>query len=191
AASLRQIGNYIIRNMGTIGGNLCYKPDRLNAFPVCFALNASAELRTARKSRWTSFQSFITKGGKPDIREGEIMTRIRIPLDTWDYAEFKTTNTPFGNTGTDFSFCGLANVQKQVIQDIRLVFGHVPFGVIRFRDAELQLSGRKLPINFKDIEGLQEILNTRFSQLSAPLSDVYRRLINNSFQWFLHRISYP
>ena len=129
------VGGPLLRNMATIGGNVCGGFDASAALP---ALDAQYEIRDAQSARWVAASRFA---GIPFDRR-EILTRIRVPLDGWDvsaYAKFAGT----WRSGRSAVF--LARVQKDVLTDIRVVCKS-PLSVLRDRDAEMLLAGKRLPL---------------------------------------------
>ncbi|MDR2181161.1 MAG: FAD binding domain-containing protein, partial [Treponema sp.] len=69
-----------VRNLATIGGCVISGGDALAAMT---ALDARYELRGARQARWISAARFAVLGSA--LARHELLTRIRIPLEQWDY----------------------------------------------------------------------------------------------------------
>jgi len=75
----------------------------------------------------------------------ELLTRIRVPLELWDYILYRK----LGDRGSRIESNGvatfLARAQKDILSEVRLVFAG-PF-IFRDRDIEAALTGKRCPGN--------------------------------------------
>jgi CO/xanthine dehydrogenase FAD-binding subunit len=78
-AAAREVGSVQIQNRGTIGGNLCNASPAADGVPPLLALDASIELAACDGRRVLPLSSFITGYRRTALREGEIVTAIRVP----------------------------------------------------------------------------------------------------------------
>jgi len=174
-----------IRNMATLGGNICQASPHSDSLTALVALEAQLELRSMTSTRWISVSKFIPAQSQTDLRRAEILTRIRIPLESWPVQVFRTSGgDPYQSL---IVFCGLANILKGVIQDIRFSIGSINPMVVRDRKLETPLIGHKLPLQDREIN----MVSSSLSELLIPIADtpakgVYqtetcRRMIH----WFL------
>jgi len=131
---LRNIAGPQLRNMATIGGNVCRHLDSATAFT---ALDAQYELRSAQSSRWITAARFSPEPKPGALGPREILSRIRIPLDNWDYSAYKK----FAGKNAVF----LAKVQKNVLADIRIIC-KAANRIWRDKDSEIILIGKRLPL---------------------------------------------
>lgn len=77
-----QIADPLVRNMGTIGGNICHA-DPVNDLPaVMLALDASIVATSKKETRSIDADSFVTDSFKTALKPDEIVTEIQIPLQT-------------------------------------------------------------------------------------------------------------
>ena len=75
-----EIADPLVRNLGTVGGNLCYA-DPVNDFPpVMLALNAVFTLASKEGKRSVQADEFFLDRYKTAIKPNEILTEIQIPL---------------------------------------------------------------------------------------------------------------
>jgi len=79
AEAASTIGTEQIRNMGTIGGNLCTGASCCDMAPILMALNARVEICSFYKTRTMPLNKFFISHKETRIQNGEIMTRIIIP----------------------------------------------------------------------------------------------------------------
>jgi xanthine dehydrogenase FAD-binding subunit len=72
------IGSPAIRNMGTIGGNICTASPAGDTLPPLYALKAEVELRSKDGARLLPIADFITGPGATRIRPEEILAGVRV-----------------------------------------------------------------------------------------------------------------
>jgi CO/xanthine dehydrogenase FAD-binding subunit len=78
AASL--IGSDQVRNIATVGGNICTGASCCDMGPVLIASNASAEIISTKEKRIVALKDFFVFHKETSIRKGEIMTKIIVPI---------------------------------------------------------------------------------------------------------------
>jgi CO/xanthine dehydrogenase FAD-binding subunit len=108
------------------------------------ALDAQYELRGAQSSRWIAASRFFPKPGHTALKEQEILTRIRVPLEDWDYSKNKKFS---GQAGKSKAVVFLAKIQKKVLNDIRIVYKTNTLW--RDKDSESILIGKRLPLQHR------------------------------------------
>jgi CO/xanthine dehydrogenase FAD-binding subunit len=142
-ACLENIAGPQLRNIATIGGNVCYPARRLDSSAALIALDAQFELRSAQSSsRWISASRFSSLPGPTALNSQELLTRVRVPLDQWNYSVYKKFSGP-GRYGGVVVF--LVKSQKNLLTDIRVVY---KTGVIiRDKNSEAILIGKRLPLS--------------------------------------------
>ncbi len=73
------LGSPLVRNRGTIGGNICNARPAADALLPSVALQAKLELVSARGSRIVPIEKFITGPGQTVRKSDEILTKIIFP----------------------------------------------------------------------------------------------------------------
>jgi CO/xanthine dehydrogenase FAD-binding subunit len=142
-----------LRNIATIGGNICNPSRRLDAAAPMIALDAHYELRSAQAARWVSASRFSALAGSSTLAPKELLTRIRVPLEQWNYSLYRKFNIPGKNEPGDVIIFILRN-QKNILEDIRVVFSGD--SVFREKNSEALLIGKKLPLDRKDAHAFVE-----------------------------------
>jgi len=142
---LENIGGVQLRNIATIGGNVCGTSRLLDVPAALTALDAQYELRNAHSTRWLSASRFHSKEEHSFLESQELLTRIRLPLHQWDYSIYKKflPDDFFNSEALVF----LANAQKSVLSDIRVVYK--TDSIIRNKNGEDILNGKFLPLSRK------------------------------------------
>jgi CO/xanthine dehydrogenase FAD-binding subunit len=136
-----------LRNIATIGGNVANPARRLDSTAPMIALDAHYELRSAQSARWIAASRFSSLPGAPSLDAKELLTRIRIPLEQWNYSLYRKFNTLGSNEPGGVIIFILRN-QKNILEDIRVVYSGD--SVFREKNAEALLVGKKLPLDRKD-----------------------------------------
>ena len=183
--ALTQVGNPVVRNFATLGGNLARKDFWMDLIPPLLLLDVRLELRRQGNSEWIPMVKFLERS--PLFHEGELITRIRIPLEEWNIQHYRRFRPEEFGEGNDLTFCVLANVQKGYINRFRLALGAHRNLIIRNREMENAVEGKKLPLNSRDIVPLQELLQQTLENVQPALSPLQKTLITRSILWFLLR----
>ncbi len=148
---MERISSPQLRNIATIGGNICFPSRRLDTAAPLVALDAQYELRNAHSSRWISAARFYSTPGPTAINKQELLTRIRIPLEQWNYPVYKKFSST-ENSGRVVVF--MIKNQKNALSDIRMVYK--ASGILRNRISESLLTGKHLPLTHKDTTDFME-----------------------------------
>lgn len=74
----RHIGAPAVRNMGTLGGNICTASPAGDTLPPLYILNAEVELRSLKGTRRMPIGVFITGPGRTQREEGEVLCAVVI-----------------------------------------------------------------------------------------------------------------
>jgi len=188
--TLKGIAGPQVRNLATIGGNLCTSGDA--AAPMA-ALEARYELRSAGGSRWISAQRFSSVMESPGHQE--LLTRIRIPLDQWNYTVYRKFSPPEpGSEGGVFLL--LIKNQKNILTNIQVVFamfahrasetnqsGKDPLWtgerLLREKNSETFLEGKTLPLDRRDALHYKKMWKTYLSGLAKPGPFLQARILNS------------
>lgn len=75
----KSLGSPQIRNMATIGGNLCNAAPSADCAPALYVLGAQIVLKSPAGTRTLPIEAFITGPGKTALQPGEILEEIRVP----------------------------------------------------------------------------------------------------------------
>lgn len=147
-AAVRQVGSPQIRNIATIGGNLCNGAVSADSAPILYALEAMLELESVEGVRRLCVCDLHTGPGKTVKRRDEILTKIIIPKDKYyncgaHYIKFGQRNA------MEISTLGCAvNVRlddtKERIEDIKIAYGVAAPTPIRCVETEKLLKGQMI-----------------------------------------------
>src|SRR5205823_12362223 len=73
------IGHPAIRNRSTVGGSIAHADPAAELPAVMLALNGEFEVRSSSGNRTVSAQDFFKGYLSTDLKEGELLTELRVP----------------------------------------------------------------------------------------------------------------
>lgn len=188
-SALASIGTPAVRNRATLGGNLCIPDRRMSTFAVYLLLDMQVELRKTGSTRWIPLNRFAAPDRKIDLQRGEVLTRVRIPFGTWDFQVFKKIDRELQDPRNFLSFCGLARIQRDVITDLRFACAASGTTIVRSREIENELVGRRVPVASRELATIREILDSLLGGLGERLSGFQRGRVHSIFAWFLEQLT--
>lgn len=74
--ALKVLGSPPIRNMGTIGGNICTASPAADTLPPLYVLKAEVEIRSRGAFRRMALKDFILGPGQTCLQRGEVLSKI-------------------------------------------------------------------------------------------------------------------
>lgn len=180
--AIKTVANSSIRNIATLGGNICMADNdqKLTLYAPLLALDANIEIRSPTETTLVPLINF--KG----ITEGHVATHIRVPINEWDVSIFRRIGPSHKINNMSASFAFLASSEKNIITNIRIALaGNITF---RARDLENRLIGTHLPLSEKDVEqaivGARKTFDTytKGNAYESPLREQYLNLIEYAIE---------
>jgi CO/xanthine dehydrogenase FAD-binding subunit len=174
--AIMEIASPAIRNVGTIGGNICNASPAGDTLPPLYVLDGRVRLASENSVRQLPLEEFITGPGKTNLKEEELLVSVSIEVPVFTRSVFKKIGTRKANALAKASFCGMASVEGGKIEFIRMSFGAVAPTVIRRREIEKELSGLS---RAEMAERIEEVLE-KYAFHINPIDDqrstaVYRK----------------
>ena len=167
---IQRIANPQLRSLATIGGNLCNPARRLDVSIPMIALDAQFELRTAHTTRWISASRFSSLPGPPVLDKQEILSRIRVPLEPWDFTWYRKFSIPGSNEpGGGILF--IMRNQKNILTNLRVVYSGK--AVLREKNCETMLTGKHLPLGQRETRAFIDGWKTYLSVLEGIESSIF------------------
>jgi len=175
AQTAAQMGTPQIRNMGTIGGNLCNASPSADTAPVLLALDAKLKLVSTLRSREVPLDEFFAGPFLTFKGHDELLTEIVLPPLS------PRTGTGYQRltkiTTIDEALVGVAALvvmddKGEVIKDARIALNSVAPTPMRARQAEEILRGKKVEDGL--IEEVAGVVESETSPRSRP--DYRRRM---------------
>jgi CO/xanthine dehydrogenase FAD-binding subunit len=179
------IGSWQIRNVGTIGGNICNASPAADSVPPLMVLDAQLILASKSTDKKIPINSFFAGPGETTMGHGQILKEIEIKLpmqrSAGCYLKLRRRKA------VDVSVAGMA-FQAEIASDERtlarvaIALGGVAPTPIRVPEAEAILTGLSLNEAMTKIPECARIA----SNAASPIDDIrasaeYRRLIIETY----------
>ena len=174
--AITEIASPAIRNMGTMGGNICNASPAGDTLPPLYALSARVRLASVLGVREIPLASFIRGVRIKDLAPDEILTAIILPKQNFTQSYYKKVGARSAVAISKVSFAGFKKIENGVITAVPMAFGSVAATVVRSQKIESALIG-KTPAQLGDMSG---DIAKMYDPLIVPIDDqrstaVYRK----------------
>ena len=164
-----QAGGPQLRNIGTIGGNVCNGVTSADSASSLFALNAVLELTGPDGVRLLPIQEFYTGPGRTVREHAELLTAVRITRE--NYEGFGGHYIKYGKReAMEIATMGCAvyiklSADKTSVEDVRIAFGVAAPTPMRCTKTEERVKGMALDQELLNAvgKGVLEEVNPRTS----------------------------
>lgn len=175
AEAAGEVGSWQIRNLGTVGGNLCTASPSAEIAPILYALDAHVTIVGPRGQRRLPIQQFITGVRRTALEPDELLVAVQVPAPgeraASHYIKLKERQK------MDIAFVGVAaavsldgagdgGADGSVIREASIALGAVAPTPIRAPRAEAALRGQRLSDAVLDEAGRAA------AEAARPISDV-------------------
>ena len=179
------IGSWQIRNVGTIGGNICNASPAADSAPALLVLNAQLVLASKTAEKKVPLDSFFTGPGETVLSPGQILKEIVVELPQRPSAGcYKKLRR---RKAVDISLAGVGfqaetGTDNNRLAKVGIALGGVAPTPIRITEAEAVLTGLSLDEAMAKISDCVQIA----VKAARPIDDVratasYRRAIVDAF----------
>jgi len=161
------VGHPMVRNMGTIGGNICSAVSCADIPPALMALDASLVIVGPTEEKTVSVNDFLVDNKKTILNYDEILKEIRVPdLPADSGGSFlKLARTSVDLAQVNVAACVTLG-EEGLCKEARIALGAVAPTPIRAKGAEAFLRGKKLD------DSVIEQAASIASQETKPISDI-------------------
>ena len=161
------LGSMAIRNVGTIGGNLCHASPSAETAPPLITLGARVKLVGPEGERTVELENFFAGPGQTVLQRGEVMIEIQVPPMPPGAQGIYVKHSARGTVNP--AIVGVAAIlamDGKRCKEIKLALGAVAPTPIRAKKAEEILRGGEI----NDV--LVEKAAQAASDESSPITDV-------------------
>ena len=143
-----QVGGPQVRNIGTIGGNICNGAVSADSAPAVFSLDAKLRIVSAAGERISGMEEFYLGPGRVDLKPGELLTHVIIPRENYQgytghYIKYSMRNAMDIATLSCCVVCRISGgLHGNVLEDIRITFGVAAPVPLRLKKTEDRLRGQ-------------------------------------------------
>ena len=161
------IGTNQIRNLGTLGGNICNASPCADSVAILTALGAVAVLSDGVREREVLLKEFFTGPGKTVLEQGELLTKVKIPIAPKGFRQYfekigrrKAAEISVVNIGMT------ALIEDEVVQETEMVLGSVGPKIVCPDGIRKLMIGKKVDTIDRD-----RVIETAVAAI-CPISDV-------------------
>jgi CO/xanthine dehydrogenase FAD-binding subunit len=164
---IKSIGSTQIRNMGTIGGNVCNASPAADGAVGLVALDSNIDIAGPNGERTTVAKDFFTGPSKTILGEAELVKGFTVKTPS---TSTRSCFISIGRTSLDISTISIAVVltlNDDIVEDVKIALGSVAPIPIRMSDVETWLKGREITdalirdASMKVSEGIKPITDIR------------------------------
>ncbi|MCX5805616.1 MAG: FAD binding domain-containing protein [Proteobacteria bacterium] len=176
--ALKSLGSPPIRNMGTIGGNICTASPAGDTLPPLYVLDAEVEIRSESQSRRIPIKDFIIGPGKTALKKGEILYGLWLESNNnYNIHHYEKVGQ---RRSLAISIASLAALLKTnetgIVKKARFAWGSVGPTVVTSEDAEASLIGK--PLTEETLKALIPFIEKALTPIDdIRASAAYRRVV--------------
>lgn len=179
--ALNELGGHNIRNMATIGGNICTASPAGDSLTPLYLFDTELKIRSEHSVRNIAIEDFIKGPGTTDLKDGEILTGIVIkkPSD-FNIHHFEKVGQRKSLAISIASFSALLRINTDgIIEKSRFAWGSVGPTIIRSKEIDKVLTGKNLSI--ENLKAASELAK----KAVRPVDDIrasgeYRRNVSGN-----------
>lgn len=136
-----------VRNLATVGGNICNASPAGDTLPALLAFDAQCRIVGSDGERWVPLEEFFTGPGQTVLELGEILVELRLPPPLPNSGSLYIKHSP--RSAMDIATVGVASVvslqdRGTVCRDAKIALGAVAPEPVRAHGAEDMLRGQVL-----------------------------------------------
>ncbi len=174
AEAVNQMASWQIRNIATIGGNLCNASPAADTAPPLYVLNAELKLVSVEGERIVPVTKFFHGPRKTELRRNELLAEIILPVEKDAGASAIKLGRRTAFTLSIVAVATLVKVKDNRFTDVRVALNSVAPTPVRAPSVEKALTGREV-----SLEAVEEAAKLVVNDIK-PISDVrasadYRR----------------
>lgn len=138
------LGNERVRNVGTLGGNLCFAEPDSDPATVLLVLDASIRIEGQRGPRTLKLDEFLRGPFEVALETAELLTSVEIPKrperTAVSYLRFGVLERPLVSVAASVTLAK----DGRSLEDVHIAVGGAGPRPVRARDAEAMLRGQSL-----------------------------------------------
>jgi carbon-monoxide dehydrogenase medium subunit len=142
------VGSVQIRNLATLGGNVCNASPAGDTLPALLVLGAKARIQGGRRERIVAVDDLFTGPGQTSLKPDELLVEFIIPAEAAQYAAVYYKQCVRG--AMDLAVVGVGIAVKKnngACEDARIALGAVAPIPFRAKTAEKALRGKSVNSN--------------------------------------------
>lgn len=166
-----------IRNLGTVGGNICNGSPKADSALIFFVTDSKFKLAGKQGERIVGVTDFYMGRKKIDLREDELLVEILMPKKGIDCYYYKKVGARNALAISRVSFAGIFHVVEDKIANLATSFGAVSDVVIRRRDLDQMLVGKTIEEAKQKKEEYLKAFEEAIIPIRGRVSSEYRKSV--------------
>lgn len=175
--AVAQIAAPAIRNLGTIGGNICNGSPKADSALIFFATDAKLRLASSRGERIIPINEFYLGRKKTVLQADELLVEILINRTGISNYYYKKVGARDALAISRVSFAAILNIEDEKIAGCMTAFGAVSDVIIRRADIDAMLIGKTI----EEAKAIKEVYLSAYDQAIVPIkgriSAEYRKAV--------------
>lgn len=188
---VEEIASPALRNLGSIVGNVCNGSPVGDTLPLLYVYDAMIHVEGERGKREVPIQDFIHEARDLDLREDELVRSISYQNHRFDFERYQKIGPRKACSISKVDVVFVADVDGDVITDVRIAIGAVYKTIVRSRKIEERMIGKTK----QEIKTMIPSLVKDYDQMITPVDDkrsteAYRRsVVQRTLTHFLQEMT--
>jgi len=166
AEAVSEMASWQVRNVATIGGNLCNASPAADTAPPLLVMNARLRLVSLEGEREVPITEFFLGPRKTVLKKGELLKEVVVPYERGSGASFIKLGRRNAFTLSVVAVATLVKVRNGIFDDVRVALNSVAPRPVRAVGVEKFLKSREVSMSAVE-EGAKRVLRD-----ISPISDV-------------------
>lgn len=181
-----RMGAIALRNSATIGGNIGNASPKGDTPQPLILLDSRVVLTSVNGSREMLVDDFIIAAKKTKREKNELITAVIVPPSNFTHIFFRKIGMRRSNAISKLTLSAAAEIRDGVVVDFRASSGAAGPKVMRSRDAELILVGKKV----EELEGVKEEFLDAWNNVIAPhaMAEYRRNTTRRMLNYFIDEL---
>jgi len=176
-AALEKLAAPAIRNMGTIGGNICNGSPKADSALVCFVLDAQLRLASAGGERLVPIRDFYVDRGKTILQADELLVEVLLPKKDWSNYYYEKVGARQALAISRLSFGGLVEIKNAKLVNFAVAFGAIDRTILRMPALEKRMMGLSVTEAKEQHKAIVAAYSEQINPLSGRISARYRKKV--------------
>ncbi|MFW6284828.1 MAG: FAD binding domain-containing protein [Bacillota bacterium] len=177
-ACIRELASPALRHVATLAGNIANASPAADAVLVLIMLDATVRIQSTKSERTVPVKDFITGPSTTDLKPGELITEIHIPIPDFTHTFFKKVGGRKADAISKIAFAGGAKIEAGIVKDLRIAMNAVSATVVRVPSIEKAYIG----MTADDLKNHEDAIIEAYDAFIKPIDDqrsnkTYRRKV--------------
>lgn len=175
--AVKTIGAPAIRNMGTVGGNICNASPKADSALVFFVTDSKLRLVSARGERILPMTEFYQGRNKTALLPDELLVEILMDMNGLENYYFKKVGARNALTISRVSFAALCNVENGIIMSFKTAFGAIGDVYLRRQDIDAMMLGKTIEEASAVKDAYLKAYEAAITPIKGRVSAEYRKTV--------------